>query len=91
MKYKKEIDKLLRELYYDETTMTEEDYKEFIAEIEGIDQLKQEISNRLQVGETNGISVEHQLSMYKIMFKIMYEKFDELLLENSDVGCNQKG
>lgn len=77
MKYKKEIDNLLKELYFDETTMTEEDYNEKLSKIEGIESQKQNLSNYFQLAESLGITVEHQMSMFKIMYKELNKQMRE--------------
>lgn len=65
LKYEKEIDELLRFLFY-EKCMDDKDYKEIIEEtfrFTGI--TKQKLCEDLEIGVKNGFSVESQILLLK--------------------------
>ena len=69
IKYEKEIDKLLKDLFY-ATWMDDEDYKEVIDEtfkVMGI--TKQKLSDDIEIGVKNGYTVEQQFQLFKILVK----------------------
>jgi hypothetical protein len=70
IKHEKEIDSLMRELFYDERFVTEDDYQEIIEETfatMGI--TKQQMSDEIEVGIGNGYSVGQQIEIIKNVLK----------------------
>ena len=66
MKHEKEIDQLLKELFYDEW-MGESDYNNLIDEImRELKTGKQTLSDDIETGINNGHSVESQLKLVKL-------------------------
>jgi len=69
IKYEKEIDSFLKELFDDRALMTESEYNQFISTVD-----KQLISNDIEVGVKNGYSVEHQMQLFKSMITLNKKK-----------------
>jgi predicted type IV restriction endonuclease len=66
MKHEKEIDELLKDLFYDETWMDDEDYEECLELIFSLTELsKQKISDDIEIGIKNGWSLEKQIRVLK--------------------------
>ena len=72
MKYEKEINQMLKDLFYEEW-MSEEDFAEFKQEFlkqSGITMKK--LDHEVQVGVDNGISVEDQMEISKRAFNTLH-------------------
>lgn len=66
MKHEIEINKLLKELFYDESWMDDNDYKEVIEltfKTTGI--TKQKLSDSIETGIKNGYNVEQQIELLR--------------------------
>ena len=65
MKYEKEIDQLLHDLFYDDW-MRDDDYNQIISEIlKEANTSKQELSDQLEIGLENGYSIDNQIKLLK--------------------------
>jgi len=71
MKYEIEIDKLLKELLYDESWMDDEDYKEVIdLTFKTMGITKQKLSDDIEIGIKNGYTVEQQIYLLKRVLNV---------------------
>lgn len=65
MKYKKEVEELLKELFY-ESWMNEDDWVEFLEETQRIGGISiNDISKDIETGVKNGFSPERQIEILK--------------------------
>jgi hypothetical protein len=72
MKYETEIDNLLKELFYQESWMNDEDYKKVIDltfKIMGI--TKQKLSDDIEIGVKNGYTVKQQIELLKRVLNVI--------------------
>ncbi len=66
MKHETVIDRLLKELLYDESWMDDEDYKEVVdLTFRTMGITKQKLSNDIEIGIKNGYTVEQQIDLLK--------------------------
>ena len=66
MKHETEIDRLLKELLYDESWMDDEDYKELIyLTFRTMGITKQKLSDDIEIGIKNGYTVKQQIDLLK--------------------------
>jgi len=66
MKHEIEINKLLKELFYDESWMDDNDYKEVIElTFKTTDITKQKLSDSIEIGIKNGYNVEQQIELLR--------------------------
>tara|TARA_R110000796_G_C14484182_1_gene427031 strand:- start:759 stop:992 length:234 start_codon:yes stop_codon:yes gene_type:complete len=66
MKHEKEIDQLLKDLFYDETWMDDKDHEECLELIFSLTGFsKQKISDDIEIGIKNGWSLEKQIRVLK--------------------------
>ena len=71
MKYEIEIDKLLKELLYDESWMDDKDYKEVIdLTFKTMGITKQKLSDDIEIGVNNGYTVEQQIELLKRVLNV---------------------
>jgi hypothetical protein len=71
MKHETKIDKLLRELLYDESWMDDEDYKEVIdLTFKTMGITKQKLSDDIETGIKNGYTVKQQIDLLKQVLNI---------------------
>ena len=71
MKHETEIDKLLKELLYDESWMDDEDYKEVIdLTFKTMGITKQKLSDDIEIGIKNGYTVEQQIDLLKRVLNV---------------------
>ena len=71
MKHETEIDKLLKELLYDESWMDDEDYKEVIdLTFKTMGITKQKLSDDIEIGIKNGYTVEQQIELLKQVLNV---------------------
>jgi len=69
--YEKEVKKLLRDLFF-EFWMTEDDWEEFLIELETKSNISiKKLSDDIEIGVNNGYSVKKQLELVK---KVLKEK-----------------
>lgn len=69
MKYKKEVEELLKELFH-ESWMDEDDWVEFLNQTQRIGTISIEgISDALETGVKNGYSIERQIQILKQVLK----------------------
>jgi hypothetical protein len=69
MKYEKEVKQLFRDAFY-ESWMDDEDWVEFEAEVfKAIDSSYEKMSKDIEVGVSNGYSVEFQIKLVKDLFR----------------------
>lgn len=64
MKYKKEIDELFEELFFEEW-MTTDDYEEVVDAFNRAGYTKQRFSDEIDVGIKNGYSIETQFELIR--------------------------
>jgi flagellar biosynthesis protein FlhB len=70
IKYEKEINKFLRDLFY-ENWMTEDEFNEIISEsFKRLNTNIEKLNNDIEIGIKNGYSIETQFELVKIFFKI---------------------
>jgi len=73
MKHEIEIDNLLKELFYDESWMGEEDYKEVIyLTFETVGVTKQKLSDDIETGIKNGHTVKQQIDLLKRVLRVAW-------------------
>ena len=73
MKYEKEIDQLLHDLFYDDW-MRDDDYNQIISEIlKEANTSKQELSGQLEIGLENGYSIDNQIKLLKASLNMIHE------------------
>lgn len=71
MKHEIEIDKLLKELLYDESWMDDEDYKEVIdLTFKTMGITKQKLSDDIEIGIKNGYTVKQQIDLLKRVLNV---------------------
>jgi len=71
MKHETEIDKLLKELLYDERWMDDVDYKEVIdLTFKTMGITKQKLSDDIEVGIKNGHTVKQQIDLLKRVLNV---------------------
>ena len=69
MKHEAEIDELLKELFYDESWMTEKDYKEVMdLAFNTMGITKQTLHDDIEVGIKNGYTVRQQIELIKQIY-----------------------
>jgi hypothetical protein len=69
MKYKKEVEELLKELFY-ESWMDDNDWEEFLEESQRLGQISiEDMSRDIEIGFENGYSVERQIDIIKYILK----------------------
>ena len=74
MKHEKEIDELLRSVFY-EDWMSEEEYIEVETEILATTKkTKQDLSDDIEVGIENGYTVEQQMKLTKMLMGMLKKK-----------------
>ena len=72
MKHETEIDKLLKELLYDESCMDDKDYKEVIdLTLKTIGITKQKLSDDIEIGIKNGYTVNQQIDLLKQVLNVV--------------------
>ena len=72
MKYLIEVEKLLKDLFF-ENWMDEEDWKEFLIELEKANGVTlATLSNEIETGVKNGHSLEKQIELVKQVLKNLY-------------------
>jgi hypothetical protein len=71
MKHETEIDRLLKELLYDESWMDDEDYKELIyLTFRTMGITKQKLSDDIEIGIKNGYTVKQQIDLLKRVLNV---------------------
>jgi hypothetical protein len=71
MKHETEIDRLLKELLYDESWMDDEDYKEVIdLTFRTMGITKQKLSDDIEIGIKNGYTVKQQIDLLKRVLNV---------------------
>lgn len=71
MKHETEIDKLLKELLYDESWMDDEDYKEVIdLTFKTMGITKRKLSDDIEIGIKNGYTIKQQINLLKRVLNV---------------------
>lgn len=71
MKHETEIDNLLKELFYYESWMDDNDYKELIdLTFKTMGITKQKLSDDIEIGVKNGYTVEQQIDLLKRVLNV---------------------
>jgi hypothetical protein len=71
MKHETEIDKLIKELLYDETCMDDKDCKEVIdLTLKTMGITKQKLSDDIEIGIKNGYTVNQQIDLLKQVLNV---------------------
>ena len=71
MKHETEIDRLLKELLYDESWMDDQDYKEVIdLTFRTMGITKQKLSDDIEIGIKNGYTVKQQIDLLKRVLNV---------------------
>lgn len=71
MKYEKEIDNLLREMFY-EKWMSDKEYEDMISEIFKMANIsKDKLDSDIEIGINNGYNLETQFDVWRKIFKLL--------------------